>query len=124
MKEQARIWAHVAPKLELGTVWSASVWVCLLSEALFVEGDSSNITLFASRGWDNFLFCNRFIPAQKYHGLRECQAVEGCPFSSCIISRSQHSWTVKSVESNWEMQISLWHLEEGAAIYCFLVGWY
>lgn len=33
-------------------------------------------------------------------------------------------WTVKSVESNWEMQISLWHLEEGAAIYCFLVGWY
>ena len=45
MKEQAQIWAHVALRLDLGTVWSACVCVCLLSEVSLLEGETSNVSL-------------------------------------------------------------------------------
>jgi len=41
----AQIWAHVAPKLALGTLWGASVCVCLLSEMLLLKGETSNMSL-------------------------------------------------------------------------------
>lgn len=86
---------------------------------VFGRGDFKHITLLIGVE-ATFMFCNRFIRAQKYQGLREHQAVEGYPSSH--IHNIFGCWTVKSVKSNWEMQISLWHLEQWTVFFFLLDG--
>lgn len=92
-----------------------------------MEGESSNISLCLLIGVET-TFCSvtdlyllrntvvsesirRLKDVHFHHASSHVHHIVGC-------------WTVKSVESNWEMRISLWHLEEWAVIYFVLVGWY
>lgn len=54
------------------------------------EGEASNVPLCLLMRLGRLPFCNVFIHAQKDHGFTEQQAVEGYPFSTCIISCSEH----------------------------------
>lgn len=124
MKEQAHIWAHVAPKLELGTVWSASVCVSAFSLRCHSwKGKTSNLSLCLLIGVETTL-CS-VIDLYLLRNTMVSESIRQLKDIRFHLAYSQHSWvlTVVSVKSNWEMQISLWHLEEWTVTYFVLVGW-
>lgn len=111
-----------SPKLELGTVWSASVWVCFRSKGLFMEGKSSNVLLCFLIGVET-TFCSVIdLYLLRYTLVSESiRQLKDAHFhlASCRFHNTVGCWSVKSVESNWEVQISLWHLGDWTVIYFF-----
>lgn len=99
------------------------VCVCLLSEASFLEGETSNLSLCLLIGVETTL-CS-VIDLYLLRNTMVSESIRQLKDIRFHLAYSQHSWvlTVVSVKSNWEMQILLWHLEEWTVTYFVLVGW-
>lgn len=83
------------------------VSVCLLSEASFLEGETSNVSLCLLIGVETTL-CS-VIDLYLLRNTMVSESIRQLEDIRFYLAYSQHSYvlTVVSVKSNWEMQISL-----------------